>query len=498
MTESKESRSEFLDNLHNSLGIIDDLLCRKASEIRVDELPFITDPKLIYNVFPCTINSQTEHFNKYRDKYNSKRRKTEVLLLKIINKNKSLKDDYVANILYEYIAKEKMLSQNYYTVYHSCSRASFFYCQIMTIIYSLINKKNINTTLFRTKTEDWNGLCTSAEDFYKYIDYHLKNGNQQIKTVETNIPDINTVDDSNGLVDNSVDDLLDKLIDKPTSEPTLATESEVVNGVMKRDKIYYPPGVDHFLWYKKIALSVNLSLLGGLKHGENTMSYFLSEDTHTSDDAILNLLNQYIEYELTKNITNEKLLQSLKLLILKYQMAFKLLFESLYKNKTDKLFTSKSMLLQMFIKKDVIDKILCITSPCGNLLPITASEVMKDIQENKLFELESKINKIFTTPDQYEFKPECLKNNTLTRMRNSYLSKHVINLQGRFVCADIDTISAEGNVIIDHLDKTTFDDKYRIQMAYKVILSMILDCKEHGVQIFNQYHKNEQDACIMM
>ena len=185
--------------------------------------------------------------------------------------------------------------------------------------------------------------------------------------------------------------------------------------------------LDHELWWKKKAMAVNLSLFQG-SGGENSFQYFISAHSRTSPTYIKNTIKKVINLFPMEREYNQM-----------FTKMFYMYFEQYYSG-------AKSSLYQIFIKKEVVDSLLYISTPYGWPLPIKASEVLSSLQKNNFnssilpkinhSNFGKEINKININPEE-----------TKRHLRMYNLKNNLDNLQARYIASAEEIIMKDDNVI---------------------------------------------------
>lgn len=460
--DPKKSKTEYIQNLEDMLRLSDSRLCDMGKGmIDFDSLPNIYRADIKYNVFPCMGGSPTELIARYiREKMNGR---IDVNKFLARYKGTDHKNQQNINLLLECIGTERMMSNQYYVVYHACLRLSYYNMQIATIFNSLINNTPINTLLFRTNKKDWivnnDNTLRDATNIAKYIQRH----------VDKNIPYM--------------------FYDQELKPEELFTNKPMQTG-----------GLDLYPWFKKIGIAVNLSLLGGATNVyESTFDYFDKGVTCTQKETMFGFLDQSIDNMLKVNNVDQEMSGKLKIIANKYKNIFRQLYTYLYE-KSDS-FNSKTVLMQIFIKKEVANKLLYICTPYGNPLPFQASSVLDDLQSNKIGRIEGllqNIKQVMNDDKNVNYEPKELLGNTKAIIDKFSMINDPLMIQARFVCTDIDTINERGNVIINHVNQNMINDTYHMHIIYKAVLSMIIDCRILGLKLFAKYHKDGESICNIM
>jgi len=462
---------EIFKHLNNVFMIDKKILCDFDEEKNYNFFfPKIINPETPLVISPCDSSSQTENFLEYLAQNKVKISKNKISIenaRKLINPIKfSLKlkgsDNFdkiqIENIYNTAISKEKSLSENYFVVYHATTAASIFLNIVSTILYNQEHNTEMNTILLRTKTASFkfgNNYMKDANNVNDYLTYHIQNN---IETISFS----------------------DKLNQNINLKPNDLTNNS-------RNKYRNKCCIDWFSFYKSMALSVNLSLLGGnYKEGENTLSYFLNiKNSHTSPDFLIDLCVKNVQEHFNKYSMDD---YDRKVFNDKCENYIKLLYKYIFQNTNNEFLNNPAVLLQIFIKKEITDKILKISTPCGNLFNIRASDLLKALQENKYDEMTRYLK------DNYEnisLIPS-LKNNTKKRIDNIIHENNLINLQGRFIGADIDTLNTKGNSIVNIINFNNTDPSTMINYIYNVLYSLEM--------LANKISKseNKNDECIIM
>ena len=138
---------------------------------------------------------------------------------------------------------------------------------------------------------------------------------------------------------------------------------------------------------------------------------------------------------------------------------------------------AKSSLYQIFIKKEVVDSLLYISTPYGWPLPIKASEVLSSLQKNNFkSSILPKINhsNFGEEINKLNINPEATKN----RLHEYRLKNNLDNLQARYVASAEEIIMKDDNVIIFDYNKDFSNDLGKNIKLYRLITDLILYCKD--------------------
>jgi len=426
--------------LHNSL------ICEGQNEIFFPKILNINVP---YAIMPCDSSSQSENFAKYMvDEYMKKKPnipknvanklRDPINFMKKTARHK-ITDIQISNIYNSTIYTEKAMSKDYFVVYHATTSASLLLSVISTLLYNIEKKRNMSTILLRANKEVFkygDKYMNNADDISDYLEYHLKN---------------------------TVENITFK--DRASGTDVQITNQDLIND--SNNTYQKKCAADWFSYYKKIALSVNLTLFGGnFREGENTFSYFAQiQNSHTSPDFLLNLCVQAIKGhfdsypipQIYRSAFNDKC-----------EQVIKILYDKLLNNGENKAFENPAVLLQIFVKKELVDKTIKISTPCGNLLNIPTKEVLDAIQKNKLDEI---LDYIKEAGDKIALIPS-LKNNTVERVKKIKAENSIVNVQGRFIGADIDTLNEEGNMIVNVINFNGTNHTTMLHYVHKAIYAL--------------------------
>jgi hypothetical protein len=328
-----------------------------------------------------------------------------------------------------FINHEYLASTDYYTVYHATSRISYFYMQLETILRHMVLKKNIHTTIFRQPNNNWVYGDKVVKDMKTFKEFAL--------------------------------DKLQQNKGEAIQDGYFYEQDGVTN--MKN----IPPVFDYFSWYKMFGISVNLTLASG-QPSENSINYLVNNITYTDSSFIITR---------TKALLN---------LIFDNDQAFNDIMEfynGCYNSTNEN--CSTSVLLQIHIKKEIIDEILYISTPHG--LPITnnAGKILDMYQSGDYTKLKNHLHTIsrehlgvcnnnMRSPNQPFTFDNYLACGSAYMMGLSNVPDSLLNVQGRFVCANEELIVTPGNVIVSSLDKNSFNDNYKFYELYKLLISLLI------------------------
>lgn len=391
----------------------DGIICKSGM---LSKFPKIIIPELKYHIYPNCFNdsSQTDNYRKHYniDIFN---------YMKLKNNNKiNLTKEIFYKTYSNHVQLENTYSNDYYVLYNSTSFDWIFYYYIISLLtYISLNKD----------------ICTLPLMRFPNVHKDLFNGI------------------------NSIDDVFKKL-QSHINDNTIGFEGKSYNDATIKEKY-----LDHFSWAKDYLISVNLTLLSGIR-GESTLMYFKKAKTNTLIG--INKLDDLIDYRF-KNST--KILRDV----------YKIKIRDLYSKFTNSIDKEKSIINQFFIKKDLIDKIAYLCIPTGYPIPYKLSDALDKIQKNKISDLEDDILKIKNfSPDM--FKIEGLRTKELidrwnlgidTRNRNK-----LSNLQARLIPYDQIMFTTPGNIIIKSWTSSGLLQNDKINEIYKLIMEMCIELKD--------------------
>jgi len=343
---------------------------------------------------------------------------------------------YAINQISDLIESEKQTAVEYYTFYSANTRVALFLQYVSTVLRFILVQKNITTLLLKYPTDVW-----------------ITENGKKINTIK------------------KFYDYLGGTIDRT---------GDAVDGG------HYP--LDHTPLYRALGTSVNLNIFGGgnPKNGEHTLQYFLCGNSQTKTTGIYTLIeNMILSFgfvgEMAKTIQAE--------------------LTNFYKevcNKNDSGNETKGTLLQILVKKTIVDKVVRITTPWGYPLPINTSVIMDLLQRNELNEIETKLKTIY---DDNVTTHMILPETTRSKMKSYYLNKDDISyLQGRFISADENIIMTEGNVIINEISSDCRDSTQLLPKLYTLIITQILRCFKNPNNCMDipKYKKTNPDACTIL
>jgi hypothetical protein len=363
----------------------------------------------------------------------------------------------IKNGVIHMVTIEKLLSPKYYTVYHGCPRASYFLMEIETIFYCIMQRRDVNSVLFRSKDNTWRYDNKPVNDMSSFKEYIVHNVKQN----------------------------------KPTNIRSILRNPEnLINGVANSKNREY--NLDHYNFYKKLGISVNLSIMGG-KSGENTFEYFIDEVSNTSPNAIFNLINIMIDHYFPESTGSWRTLAKFRIRQF-YDQNYTVKNSNNYYGTENK---SDSVLIQINIKKEIVDDVLYISTPYGYPIDIPAHEILEYYQRGEFPSLFARIDSYNLSSDRKfkkTFIPDIKNDRTSVKTFNNWFGSvgdyilssfprgDVTNLQGRLVTANQELFLEKDNFVIKTFDKSGFDHSNRFFELYMLILytlgeSQILDKK---------------------
>lgn len=464
------SSEDVADELDELLAIDKKKICDDAAQFLYESyIPNVVYPRITYSILPCKYGSQTENYKKH---YNA---------LVSSNLRQILGDDPLNPIkdkILQMEAMEKNMASDYYVVYHAMPRFALFLTQINTLLLSFEKNIPITTLLFRKHDRFWDidgQTLTSTENFPEFVQYHI-NINDPMRIYER------------------------KASETSAGVPTYNLyPKELENGILTHGVLEYKHGLDWFKWYKSAAMSVNLSIYGGTLKEESTIAYFVTSKSNSTSNDIFKLIDDKVNHLIPRDQPDIQTEQKALLVREQFKNLLKVAYKSLYDNQEVARNKSNSILLQIFIKKEIIDKVLLISAPYGCIIPVKASEYLDMMQQNKMNEMQQKIVDIMENHNNYKF--PFMKQNTLQRMRAGDMKNNLVDVQGRLVCADINSMGQEGNVIIKYIDSTNNSDDDKMSVLHKIFIKMMIQCKLAGVKsdVFDKYIYSGAagDKCIV-
>jgi hypothetical protein len=349
----------------------------------------------------------------------------------------------IKNGVIHMVTIEKLLSPKYYTVYHGCPRASYFLMEMETLFYCITQRKDVNSILFRSRDNTWrygNKLVNNMSSFKEYIVHNVKQN-------EYDIPG-----DPENLI------------------------YGVANSATRINNL------DHYLFYKKIAISVNLSIMGG-KLGESTFNYFMDELSNTPEKSIFNLINIMIDHYFPKYSEYWRDLAKVKIRQF-YDENYTLNSTNYYGTEN----LSDSVLMQINIKKEIVDDVLYISTPFGYPIDIPAHEILEYYQRDDFPSLLDRIDSYNSSADlkfNKNFLPDIKNDNTSVNTFNNWFGavgdhllgkfppRDITDLQGRLVTANQKLFLEKDNFVIKTFDKSGFDHSNRFFELYMLVLHML-------------------------
>ena len=392
-----------------------------CNRINIDKLPKFIIPEqkksMIYPV-DCKTQCQTDVFNKL---YN-------IDPLKFFKLGRNRRDGIKIsdeeflkkyNILLE---NERQMSGDYYAVYNATTMEWMFYSYYITFIrYLTINKDIVVAPLFRVPNSNW-----------------IHNGNEM-----HNINDVISKLQYN--ISNNIRGWCDDL------ETTYAINNNL----------------DHFDWAKEFLISVNLTLTGG-NHigeidGEATLDYFRLGSVHTN--GALNKINAHID-SLSLSIESKNI----------FKTKIKSFYDHYHINATDKSKKDISGLMQILIKKDIVDDVLRITTPYGFFLPVKPSVYLQLLQHNRISVIQD-ILRVIYSKNNSEFSID--GEETKSRMQEFFIDRGLLKaVQGRFIPVNEEVITKKGNIIINTWNDSGYDLNNKMYKLYEIIVSMLIECTD--------------------
>ena len=403
-----------------------------CNKINVDKLPKFIIPEqkksMIYPV-DCKIQCQTDVFNKL---YNIE----PLTFFKIgADEIKISNEEFLKkyNILLE---NERQMSGDYYAVYNATTIEWLFYNYYITFIRYLTLKKDIVVApLFRVPNSNWN-----------------HNGNEI----------------------NNIDDVISKLQYNVSND---------ISGWCDGSWTTYNKNkkLDYFSWSKEFLLSVNLSITGGNHNDEDdkesTLSYFKKGVVNAN--GALDRINEHID-SLFLSIDSKNI----------FKTKIKTFYNDYYNNETDKSKKDISVLMQILIKKDIVDDVLRITTPFGFFLPYKASDYLKALQENKIEIIKDYLSTINRLDDKH-FKID--GHETKKIMKNFMINDGLLRaVQGRFIPVNEEVITTKGNIIINTWNDSGYDLNNKMFKLYEIIVSMMIECKDDDNCLIHPYRIDQQ------
>lgn len=426
--------------------------CDWYHNIDSHKLPLVYTPRRIlrYSNVLCVCQGQTDVINRYYRKqgieatlgaYRSIARKAGTPVsqekLKEITKN-----------IYSLIDREKVMCDEYYVCYNATARPFSFLYRILSMIRQIQRGTAINrdATIFRMSNPQ-----------------NVDNVQEFLTVMQQKIHEQKTPDHANRYLAGTTD----------------------ANGSMYDRQ--GTPALDWQPWFKDVAMSVNLSLLGSERSGESTLFYFLTGKANTSVTVAMSLIQKVVK-ELPLDAQQQHF----------FYQRLVAHFDHFYQRVGSTRYHVDSSLFQIFIKKKIIDKILYISTPFGNPLPIRASEFCEDLQKNNVDMLLGKMNDIYNSPDSNFV---VLPKTTRERMAVDGLTESLLSVQGRLISTADDILLEEGAVrVFDFSD--TFQDELEKELdLYRIIVDMLITCKldaDCSGAIAQEYTVAAKDLCSMM
>jgi hypothetical protein len=372
----------------------------------------------------CLQHSQTSNYLKY---------KNETLYSHI---PKQVSDPFARYHLLiglkDFINHEFIASPDYYTVYHATSRMAYFCMQLQTMVRHMVLKKDIYTTIFRQPNKDWfynENVVTNMKTFKEFA----------LNKLQTNTGELISDDykyEQDGITNNK-----------------------------------HETRFDWFSWFKLFGLSVNFTLASG-NPGENSINYLTNSISHTGTEFIVNEVRTVLRriFDTDQAFDN----------IMHFYNQF---YGQSDDSKSDNF--SESVLLQIHIKKEIIDEVLYVSTPYG--IPVTdnAGKILDMYQSGNYDELKNHLHTIsrehldtcknnLSSPNQKFTFDNYLSCGAEYMMKTYGLQDTLKNVQGRFICANEELIVTPGNVIVSSLDKNSFNDNYKFYELYKLMISLLI------------------------
>ena len=344
---------------------------------------------------------------------------------------------------------ENIYVNNYFIVYHFIPHPFIFLSHFYAIMYGIQTGTRITNPLFRVKNASWacdnsGKLMTSIKDLDSFLMYNIDKDRKKYDTLIENGAPI-----------------------------TSATE--------KKNPDSRDYAMDNSIWYKQIGISVNLSLVNGHSAGENTIAYFLKQESNTAGEAFVDrVINSIVD---KYHFTHDR------------NQYFKVLLKTFYidnfkKSQND---NAPGSLLQICIEKSILNEVLYIATPLGFPLPIDAKSTLEKIQENRLDELKADINSI--TASKCAVAPEA------TMYRLNLMRGTLHNLQARLVCVD-EAVFQTGGIIINELSKDYTNTTKKLLELHDIIKDMVITCAripkcKSDLINDNRRGENTQQSCSL-
>jgi len=414
------------------------MLCDR---INTNNIPKFIQPRIEKSMFypiNCKLKSQTDihnNMNKIDPLKYFKRNN---------NRNATNISDDDFNKKYNFLlSEEKSLTKDYYVVYNATTIEWVFYSYFVSFIrYLEMSKDMVVAPLFRTPNEKW-----------KHNGKDMHTVNDVLEQFKYN-------------VNNNV---------KGWADGQNSTYSENKN-------------FDHYDWVKEHFISVNLALTGGFggNYGESTLHYFSSAQVHTSGamDKIASFINGM---ELSNDHKN--------LYLGKLRSFYDFYHKS--ENNTDN--KDNSVLMQILIKKEIVDDVLVLTTPYGFPLPIKPSKYLNLIQNDDVDAMKVEMANIYNLPDS-NFVIDGAE--TKRRMGMFGIERGDLRgVQGRFVPINEELVTTSGNIIINNWNSSGWDLNTKMFKLYEIILEMMADCASDERCLDQYFSKNPyavQSYCSMM